>query len=87
MSERLKSPSLRVVGARQTLRALKAGRLECAYVAKDAAPALREQLLAAAREAATPVKDDCTLDEIGRLCRVDVPSAAAGILKETSPNT
>ena len=86
MPDRLKIPQMRVVGARQTLRALKAGRLESVFIASDAAPALREQLLAAANEAQTPFDGDHTMDDIGRLCRVDVPSAAAGILK-TSENT
>lgn len=81
MSERLKIPSMRVVGVRQTLRAIRAGKLESAFVASDAAPKIREELISAANEAALPVTLDRTMDDIGKMCRVDVPSAAAGILK------
>ena len=87
MSEKLKNPSARVVGARQTLRALKAGRLESAFVAVDAAPGIREELLAAAKDAGVPVVLDGTMEGIGKMCRVDVPSAAAGILKAEAETT
>lgn len=83
MPDRLKTPSMRVVGARQTLRALKAGRIECVLIASDASPALRRELTEAAGEAQAVIDGGHTMGDIGRLCRVNVPSSAAGILKNT----
>ena len=56
MPERLKKRAMRVVGVRQTLRAVK------------------EQ------DAGIPVRTVATMEELARMCRVDVPSAAAGVL-------
>ena len=81
MPERLKKRSMRVVGVRQVLRALKGREAEEAFLALDAAPHLRQQITEAAREAGDPVRTVATMEELSQLCRVDVPSAAAAILK------
>ena len=84
MSEWLKIPQTRVVGARQTLRALAEGKVRTAYIAEDASPAIRRQLEEAASAANVPTVTNLTMEALGKVCRVDVPSAAAGILKDTS---
>ncbi len=81
MPERLKRPSMRVVGVRQVVRALKKNEVECVFLALDAAPHLRGQIEQAAREAGVGVRTVATMEELSQLCRVDVPSAAAGILR------
>ena len=86
MPERLKKRSMRVVGARQVLRALKENELEEAFLALDAAPRLRQQIETAAKEAHVPLRTVATMEELATLCRVDVPSAAAGILKTAGTN-
>ena len=81
MPERLKKRALRVVGARQVLRGLEEGRMEKVFLALDAASYLRGQIEAAAKAAGVSVETVATMEELARLCRVDVPSAAAGVLK------
>ena len=83
MPERLKKRAMRVVGVRQVLRALKEDELERVFLALDAAPNLRGQIEDAAREKEIPVQMVATMEEMAQLCRVDVPSAAAGLRKTT----
>ena len=56
------------------------------FLALDAAPHLRGQIEQAAKENDIPVETVSTMEELARLCRVDVPSAAAGILKAPDRN-
>lgn len=79
MPERLKKRSMRMVGARQVLRGLKGNEIEEVFLALDAAAPLRQQIEEAAREARVPVQTISTMEELAQLCRIDVPSAAAGI--------
>lgn len=81
MPEQLKKRSMRVVGVRQVLRALREHSLEKVFLALDAAPHLQGQIRQAAEENDIPLKTVSTMEELARACRVDVPSAAAGILK------
>ncbi len=89
MPERLGKRALRVVGVRQVLRLTRTGALEKVFLALDAAPHLRQQITEAAKEAGVPLQTVATMEELAQLCRVDVPSAAAGILKSapaSAPN-
>ena len=83
MPEQLRKRQMRVVGVRQVMRALKENALERVFLALDAAPHLRGQIEAAAKESGTPLETVSTMEEMARMCRVDVPSAAAGILKNS----
>lgn len=82
MPEQLKKRQMRVVGVRQVMRSLKENALEKVFLALDAAPHLRGQIEQAARENDIPVETVSTMEELARLCRVDVPSAAAGIRRD-----
>lgn len=84
MPERLKKRALRVVGARQALRAVKEKRAEEVFLALDAAPLLRQQIERAAQDAGVSVTTVATMEELSQLCRVDVPSAAAAVLKSAA---
>ncbi len=81
MPERLKKRALRVVGARQALRAVRQGRAEKVFLAMDAGPALRGAVEQAAREGGVPLEMVATMEELASLCRVDVPSAAAAVYR------
>ena len=81
MPERLKKCAMRVVGARQTLRAVKEQDADVVFVAMDADPRLRQQVEKEAEANAVPVQLVATMEELAALCRVDVPSAAAAIRK------
>ncbi len=84
MPERLRKRAMRVVGVRQVMRALSEGRVEAVFLALDAAPHLRLQIEQAAKAAQAPIETVATMEELAQLCRVDVPSAAAGVLKNAA---
>ncbi len=83
MPEKLKKRAMRVVGAKQVLRALEENSVECVFLAMDASPALRGQIEAAAREKGVRLDLVASMQELGERCRVDVPSAAAASLRTT----
>lgn len=77
----LKSGAPRVVGTKQVLRAVKAGRISRAYVGSDADTFIYQQVVRAAEDAGVPCIRVGSMKELGMLCGVAVPTAAAGILK------
>lgn len=81
MPERLKKRALRVVGARQVLRAIKQDRAEAVFLAMDAGPQIRGAVEQTAKEANVPLQMVATMEELATLCRVDVPSAAAAVYR------
>lgn len=85
MPERLRKRAMRVVGVRQVLRALEEDELERVFLALDAAPHLRGRIEDAARAKEIPVQMVATMEEMAQMCRVDVPSAAAGLRKTMQP--
>ena len=78
MPERLKKRAMRVVGVRQVLRGLRENGIDRVFLA---APHLRQQITQAAQEKQVPVSTVATMEELAQLCRIDVPSAAAGALR------
>ncbi len=77
----LKSSARRVVGTKQVLRAMKAGTLSRAYVATDADTFIFQQVVRAAEAASVPCVRVASMKELGMVCGVEVPAAAAGILR------
>lgn len=81
--EELKVSARRVAGVRQVLRGLKNGEVACAVVALDADAHLRRQVEEAAKAAEVPLHTVATMEELGQMCQMDVPSAAAAVLRDT----
>ena len=79
--EMLKNGSPRVVGTKQVLRALKAGRISRVYVGSDADTFIYQQVVRAAEDAGVPCVRVPSMKELGMICGVDVPAAAAGLLR------
>ena len=73
-----------VSGARQTLRALREGRVRRVYIASDAAPRVVEPVRAVADEAHVPVRGIPTMRELGRACGLSVGCACAASLHPES---
>ena len=86
MPERLKKRAMRVVGVRQTLRAVKEQDADMVFVAMDADPRLRQQVEKEAEAYSVPVRLVATMEELAAMCRVDVPSAASAIRKNAPPD-
>ena len=79
--ERLKKRAMRVVGVRQTLRAVREGNAEMVFLAMDADARMRQQVEREASANGAPLQLVSTMEELSALCRMDVPSAAAAVLK------
>ena len=77
----LKSSARRVVGTKQVLRALKAGTVSRVYAASDADTFIYQQVVRSAESAGIPCVRVPSMKELGTICGVDVPAAAAGLLK------
>lgn len=77
----LEEAKTRFVGAKQVLRALAAGELKCAYVARDADPFITRPVIDACDKASIPLYEVATMQELGKACRIEVGAAAAGVSK------
>jgi len=79
--EMLKSAANKVVGTKQVTRALKNGKAARAYVANDADTFIFQQVVRAAEEAGVPCVRVGTMAELGSASGVQVPAAAAAVLR------
>ncbi len=70
----------KVVGLKQTRRAVMEGCAEKVYVARDADPALTEPLLQICRSKGLCTVEVPTMKELGRSCAIAVGTAAAAVL-------
>lgn len=70
----------RVVGAKQTRRALSAGQVKKLFLAQDADPALTAPLADLARAAGIPVEVGATMAQLGAACRIAVAAACCAVL-------
>ena len=73
--------SRKVVGTKQVLCGIKAGTVSRVYVCSDADTCIYQQVVRSAEEAGIPCVRVASMKELGMICGVDVPTAAAGLLK------
>ncbi|AJD28016.1 MULTISPECIES: ribosomal L7Ae/L30e/S12e/Gadd45 family protein [Clostridium] len=79
MIDRLKGN--KVVGVKQTVKALKNNTVKALYVSKDADESLIKPLIELAEENSIDIIKVDTMKELGRLCGIDVSAATAALLK------
>ncbi|MDU4892750.1 MAG: ribosomal L7Ae/L30e/S12e/Gadd45 family protein [Clostridium sp.] len=72
----------KVVGIKQTAKALKNNLGSKLYVAKDADMKLLEPILKIAADKSLEIEEIDTMKELGVLCGIDVSAATALIIKE-----
>lgn len=72
--------SSKVVGTKQTLKALKSHQVTVLYVARDADPSLIEELTGLANASHIPVVYVPTMKELGKACEVEVKTATAALI-------
>lgn len=72
----------KAVGARQTVRALRAGRVLRVYLAGDAAPGVTGPVEHLSRELSVEVEWTDTMKQLGQVCGIAVGTAAAAALKD-----
>ena len=71
----------RVVGVKQSRRAIVQGQAAKAFLACDADPALVEALVKSCEETGVPVDRGHTMAQLGAACRIGVGAAVAVLLK------
>lgn len=81
MTEGLAS-SRRVIGVKQSRRAIADGAAKTAYVASDADDSIRLPLLSLCGEAGVPVIAVETMGELGAACGIEVGASVAVVLKD-----
>ncbi len=73
--------SAKIVGTKQTLKALEAGGVEVVYVAEDAKPAIVGPVKEQCRELGVTLVTVESMAELGRACQIHVGAAVACVLK------
>lgn len=72
----------KVVGVKQTVKAIKSGFAKTVYIAKDADDKLLQSVKVLVDENSLELVYINTMKELGKLCGIDVGAATAAILKE-----
>ncbi len=70
----------KVVGAKQTRRALERGTVRAVYLAADADPRITGPIAALCAEKGVSVRTDCSMKELGAACGIAVGCAVAAVL-------
>lgn len=81
MPDSLRDASRRVVGARQVLRAVAAGKTERVYIARDADPFVTQPVVNACEKAGVRFEEIATMQQLGKDCGISVKAAVAGLIK------
>ncbi len=72
----------KVVGLKQTQRAVSQGSARRVYLACDADPALTEPLAALCKEHGVEADCSLTMQQLGRACGIAVPASAVAIVAQ-----
>lgn len=80
MQDKLKT-SRKVVGLKQSRRAVENRTASALYLAEDADPRLTDPLRSLCRESGVPVIPVSTMAELGRACGISVGAAVAAVLE------
>jgi large subunit ribosomal protein L7A len=70
-----------VVGTKQTVRALKEGKVQEVIIAEDADPFIIDKIMEAAKEANIPVTKVDSMKKLGKACKIQVGAAAVAIIR------
>lgn len=75
------SESSKVVGAKQTKRALTSGKAAAVYLAEDADPRVTEAVRTLSQECQVPVYEVSSMKKLGQACGIAVGAAVAAQLR------
>ncbi|MBQ3424590.1 MAG: ribosomal L7Ae/L30e/S12e/Gadd45 family protein [Clostridia bacterium] len=73
----------KVVGTRRLVRAIQAGEIAEAYIARDADLFILRQVRQACNEAGIRMIEVDTMKQLGQACGIEVPTASAGIRRQS----
>ena len=71
----------KVIGVKQSRKAIRDGCAQRVYLAKDADPAITRPVAESCAERGIPVENGFTLDQLGQACRIAVGASVVAILK------
>ncbi|GAB6085504.1 ribosomal L7Ae/L30e/S12e/Gadd45 family protein [Alkaliphilus crotonatoxidans] len=71
----------KIIGIKQTAKALKQDRVKTLYIAEDAEPHLTQHLVELAQEKNIEVIKIDSMKKLGKACEIEVGAAAAAALK------
>ncbi len=77
----LKSPQRRVVGAKESLKQVTAGRAQAVFVARDTSPKIVAGLVEECGRRGVPVHYEESMALLGALCGIEVGAAAAALIR------
>ncbi len=72
----------KVVGVKQTIKAIKLGNVKTVYIAKDADDKFIQPIILLVNEWSLELVSIDTMKELGKLCGIDVGAATAAVLKD-----
>ena len=75
----------KVIGVKQSRKAIREGRAKQVYLACDADPAIVDPVAESCAVAGIPVEQSHTMAQLGRACGIDVGTAAAALLAKEKP--
>jgi large subunit ribosomal protein L7A len=70
----------KVIGVKQSRRAIREGRAKRVYLAIDADPAITDPVAVGCEEAGIPVETGYTMIQLGQACRITVGASVVAIL-------
>ena len=70
----------KVVGVKQSRKAIREGRARRVYLACDADPAITDPIAASCAQAGIPMETDYTLAQLGQACSITVGAAVVAVL-------
>ncbi|WP_028307172.1 ribosomal L7Ae/L30e/S12e/Gadd45 family protein [Desulfitibacter alkalitolerans] len=79
VEERLKQAKKIFIGTKQTKKAIEKGETQLVFVARDAEKRVTEPILKLCEEKGIEIVLVATMEELGRLCGIEVGSATAAI--------
>ncbi len=80
--DRLKSSKKRIIGFKQTTKAIKEDRVSKVYIAKDADESIKNDILKACNEKDCEIVHVNTMKELGEACGIEVEASTAALLKD-----
>ena len=75
----------KVIGVKQSRKAIREGRARKVYLACDADPALTEPIAQSCAQQGIPVKEEYSMAQLGHACRITVGASVVALLKEAQP--
>ena len=72
----------KVIGVKQSRKAIREGRARQVYLACDAAPAITDPVADGCASAGIPVETEYTMAQLGKACRITVGASVVAVLAE-----